>query len=98
MLRSLPASDLERLRPKSIPSHADRANVDGMAFATIPDAAASQVSVRDLKTHLSEWLGRGGGGGQLSPQAGFTQLRASRQHYQITFFRLACETRRTMRR
>lgn len=28
------------------------------AESAVPEVVASQVSVRDLKTHLSEWLGR----------------------------------------
>jgi prevent-host-death family protein len=39
-------------------SHANRANVVAIDVATMSDVVASQVSVRDLKTHLSEWLGR----------------------------------------
>jgi prevent-host-death family protein len=32
--------------------------VAAIDVATVSDVVASQVSVRDLKTHLSEWLGR----------------------------------------
>jgi prevent-host-death family protein len=39
-------------------SHANRANVVSIATAIMSEVVASQVSVRDLKTHLSEWLGR----------------------------------------
>jgi prevent-host-death family protein len=39
-------------------SHANRANVVSIAAAIMSEVVASQVSVRDLKTHLSEWLGR----------------------------------------
>ena len=38
--------------------HANRANVVSIAAAIMSEVVASQVSVRDLKTHLSEWLGR----------------------------------------
>jgi prevent-host-death family protein len=42
----------------SIPSHPNRANVVAIEVETMSEVVASQVSVRDLKTHLSEWLGR----------------------------------------
>ena len=38
----------------SSPTHTNRTSV----VAIVPEVVASQVSVRDLKTHLSEWLGR----------------------------------------
>ena len=34
------------------------AKVVAIGEAGVPEVVASQVSVRDLKTHLSEWLGR----------------------------------------
>jgi prevent-host-death family protein len=33
-------------------------NVVASGVSVVPEVVASQVSVRDLKTHLSEWLGR----------------------------------------
>ena len=35
-----------------------RPNVVALAGSDMEDVVASQVSVRDLKTHLSEWLAR----------------------------------------
>jgi prevent-host-death family protein len=40
------------------PSQREAANVVAYVAPSVSEVVASQVSVRDLKTHLSEWLAR----------------------------------------
>ena len=40
------------------PPQREAANVVAYVVLSVPEVVASQVSVRDLKTHLSEWLAR----------------------------------------
>ena len=42
----------------SSPAQANRPSVVAMAAATMTAVVASQMSVRELKTHLCEWLTR----------------------------------------
>ena len=42
----------------SSPAQANRPSVVSIATATMTAAVASQMSVRELKTHLCEWLAR----------------------------------------
>ena len=42
----------------SSPAQANRPSVVAMAAATMTAVVASQMSVRELKTHLCEWLAR----------------------------------------
>jgi hypothetical protein len=44
--------------PMSSPAQANRPSVVAIATATMTAVVAIQVSVRELKTHLCEWLSR----------------------------------------
>ena len=52
------ASESRGPRDRSEPYRQKRAKVVALAEGDVADVVASRVSVRDLKTHLSEWLAR----------------------------------------